>query len=154
MIGQMDVKVKKEQQEKEVVKGLVRQAQRELVIIYSHRFPVDLFPDSIKVDEEKVTVITRKFLWSSEVHSVDLKDVSNVFINTSPFYAQLVIISKTFEENMTQISNLWIKDAIYVRRVIEGMRTLIHNQVDTSVYTKEELMSKLQTLSVADKEVD
>jgi len=49
---------------------------------------------------------------------------------------------------------LWIKDAVYVRRIIEGMRVMIHNQVDTSVYSKTELLSKLEELSVTDEAVD
>ncbi len=154
MIGQIDVKIKKEQQEKEVVKGLVRQARRVLVEARSHRFPMDLFPDTITVDEAKVTVITRRFFWSSEVHGVDLKDVTNVFINTSPFFAQLVIVSKTFEENVIKISSMWMKDAVYVRRIIEGMRVMIHKEVDTAVYSRDELMAKLEELSVTDEAVD
>ena len=150
----LDTKLKKAKQESEVIPGMVRQARRELVEVRSHRFPIDMFPDTIKVDEEKVTVITRPFLLSSEVYGVDLKDVTNVFINTSPFFAQLVVVSKTFEENIIQISSLWIKDAVYVRRIIEGMRVMIHNQVDTSVYSKTELLSKLEELSVTDEAVD
>ena len=134
----VDLQAKKVKQETEVIPGLVRQARRTLVTASSHKFPFDLFPDTIRVEEDKVTIITRKFIWSSEVHGVDVKDIVNVFINTSPFYAQLVLVSKTFEENTIAISNLWIKDAVYVRRIIEGLRTLTNNQVDTSVYSKDE----------------
>ncbi len=150
----LNTKIKKAKQESEVLPGLVRQARRTLVEARSHFFPVDLFPDTIKVDEEKVTVITRTFLLSSEVHGVDLKDVTNVFINTSPFFAQLVIVSKTFEENIIQISSLWLKDAIYVRRIIEGMRVMLNKQVDTSVYSKIELLAKLEELTVTDEVVE
>ena len=150
----LDLRFKKAKQEAEVIPGLMRQARRVLVEARSHRFPIDLFPDTIKVDEEKVTVITRPFLLSSEVHGVDLKDVTNVFINTSPFFAQLVVVSKTFEENIIQINSMWIKDATYVRRIIEGMRVMINNKIDTSVYSKTELMAKLEELSVTDEAVD
>ena len=85
---------------------------------------------------------------------MDLKDVTNVFINTSPFFAQLVIVSKTFEENVIKISSMWMKDAVYVRRIIEGMRVMIHKEVDTAVYSRDELMAKLEELSVTDEAVD
>lgn len=149
----VDLQTKKVKQETDVVPGLVRQARRTLVSAQTHKFPMDLFPDNILVEEDKVTIITRKFIWSSEVHGVDVKDIVNVFINTSPFYAQLVLVSKTFKENTISISNLWINDAVYVRRIIEGLRTLMNNNVDTAVYSKDELMAKLEELSQADKVV-
>lgn len=150
----INFRLKRELQDKDVITGLVRQAHRVLVEIRTHHFPIDLFPDTIKVDEEKVTVTKRWFLLSAEVYSVDLVNISNVLINTTPFFAQLVLVSKTFEENTIAIKDLWINDAIYVRRIIEGMRTMISNKIDTSVYSRSELVSKLEELSNLDKEVD
>lgn len=153
-VGLINIRLKRELQEKEVVTGLVRQANRVLVEIRTHHFPFDFFPDTIKVEEEKVTVTKRWFIFSAEVYSVDLANITNVLINTTPFFAQLVIVSKTFEENTISIRDLWINDAVYVRRIIEGMRTMINNKVDTSVYTKSELIAKLEELSNQDKHVD
>jgi hypothetical protein len=86
-------------------------------------------------------------LLSSEVHSVDLKDISNIFINTAVFFAQLVIISNTFEDNEIRIKNLRPKEAVFIRRIIEGLRIFEKKQIDTSDYTKEELIAKLGELS-------
>ena len=137
----VDLQAKKVKQETEVIPGLVRQARRTLVTASSHKFPFDLFPDTIRVEEDKVTIITRKFIWSSEVHGVDVKDIVNVFINTSPFYAQLVLVSKTFGATIAIITV--DQRRVYVKRIIEGLRTLTNNQVDTSVYP-DELMQKLE----------
>ena len=73
-----------------------------------------------------------------------------MIINTAPFFAQLVIVSKTFTENEIHINSLWINDAIYIRRLIEGLRVLDSKQVDTSVYTKRDLIGKLEDLSSTD----
>ena len=136
--------------DKTVVAGLVKKSNRILVTISTHRFPFDFFPDTINVEEGRVTVITREFFFTSHIHSVDLKDISNIFINMAPFFAQLVIVSKTFTENEIRINGLRKKEAILARRVIEGLRTFETKQIDTSIYTKEELLAKLEELSTTE----
>src|SRR3990167_7679137 len=78
-------------------------------------FPWDVFPSSIIVEETRITIIHRQ-LFSSQVHSIDIKDISNVFINTSILFAQLSIVSDTFTKNKTTIDRLWKKEAILIRR--------------------------------------
>lgn len=133
--------------DEDIVSGLIKKSNRILVSISTHKIPFDFFPDTINVEEGRVTIIIREFFYSCQVHSVDIKDISNVFINTSPLRAQLVIVSKTFTENDIRIKNLRIKQAIYVRRIIEGLRTFETNQIDTSVYSKPDLIDKLKGLS-------
>lgn len=130
-----------------VVKELLRKSNRILASITTHKFPFDFFPDTITLEEGRINVIIRNFIFSSQVYSIDLKNIANVIINTAPFFAQLVIVSKTFTENEIRINSLWINQAIYVRRLIEGLRVLDSNQVDTSVYTKRDLIGKLEELS-------
>lgn len=137
-------------QDKIVVAGLVRKSNRILASIRTHKFPLDFFPDTITLEEGRINVIVRNFLFSSQVYSVDLKNIANVIINTAPFFAQLVIVSKTFTENEIHINNLWINDAIYIRRLIEGLRVLDSKRIDTSVYTKRDLIGKLEDLSSTD----
>ena len=120
-----------------------------MLSISSHGFPFDFFPSTINVEEGRITIINRNFL-SSEVHSVDIKDISNIFINSIIFFSQLVIISKTFEENEIKIRNLRPREAIFVRRIIEGLRIFASNKIDTSSYTKEELIAKLEELSTTE----
>jgi len=134
-------------QDKVVMAGLIRKSNRILASISTHKFPFDFFPDTINVEEGRVTVIVRNFFWSSRVYSVDIKNIANVLLNTAPFFAQLVIVSKTFTENEIRVNSLWIKEAIYMRRLIEGLRILYSNDIDTSVYTKRDLVRKLEELS-------
>ena len=133
--------------DKSLVAGLVKKSNRILATISTHKFPFDLFPDTINVEEGRVTIITRYFFYSSQVHSVDIKDISNIFINTAPFFAQLVIAGKTFTENEIRIENLKKQEAVFIRRIIEGLRIFESKQIDTSIYSKEELIIKLEELS-------
>lgn len=133
-----------------VVAGLVKKSNRILVSISSHRFPFDFFPSTVNVEEGRVTVIKRQFFMTSQVHSVDVKDISNIFINTAPFFAQLVIVSKTFAENEIKVKGLRKDEAVLARVVVEGLRIFESKQIDTSKYTKEELIAKLQELSTTE----
>lgn len=155
----MDLKINQIAQEKKaiveekkiiddvVIANLVKKSNRILVSISSHAFPFDFFPNTINIEEGRVTIIYRHFL-SSEVNSIDIKNISNVFINTTIFRSQLVIISKTFEENENKLRNLRTNEAIFVRRIIEGLRIFNNEKIDTSNYSKEELIDKLKELSM------
>lgn len=137
---------KRKRLEDKTVAGLVSKSNRILTSISSHAFPFDFFPDTINVEDSRLTIINRHFL-SSEVHSIDIKNISNIFINKTIFFSQLVIISKTFEENQIKIRYLRNKEAVFVRRIIEGLRVFESKQITTSGYTKDELLSKLEELS-------
>ncbi len=136
--------------DKHEVAMLVKKSNRVLVTISSHRFPFDFFPDTLNIEEGRIAVISRKFFLSSEIHSVDIKDISNIFINTAPFFAELVIVSKTFAKNEIKIKYLWKNEAVYVRRIVEGLRLFEAKNIDTSVYTVTELRDKLGQLSTTD----
>jgi hypothetical protein len=140
---------KRKRLENKTVAGLVKKSNRILVSITSHAFPIDLFPDVINVEEGRITIINRHLL-SSEVHSVDIKDISNIFINRTILFSQLVIVSKTFENNEVKIRNLRTSEAVFARRIIEGLRIFEDKQIDTSEYTKEELVAKLEELSTTE----
>ena len=133
--------------DKGLVAGLVKKSNRILYSLSTHKFPFDFFPDTLNVEEGRITVITRNSFFSSDVHSVDIADISNILINLTPFFAQLVIVSKTFAKNEIKIRNLLKDEAIFARRLVEGLRIFAENQIDTSKYTKEELITKLKELS-------
>lgn len=127
--------------EKESVEQLIKSSNR-CIISISSAFPYNLFPDTINIEEGRITFIFRQFL-SSQSHSLDIRDISNVFIESSLFYATLQIVSKTFVQNDIKIKNLNKKEAVNARMVIEGLRALILHDINTSVYEVDELISKI-----------
>lgn len=143
----MDTNNRSEIVDKNIVAGLVKKSNRILATIATHKFPIDLFPDTMNVEEGRITVITRNFFFSSQIYSVDIKNIANVLINTAPFFAQLVIVSKTFTENEIKIKYLWKEQAVEIRRIIEGLRIFETEGVDTSIFSKKELIAKLMALS-------
>lgn len=136
------VKIEKNRQ---TVEDMVGNSNRILLKV-SSVFPWDLFPNSIIVEETRLTIIHRQ-LFSSQVHSVNIKDISNIFIDTSILFAQLTIVSDTYIENQIIINRLWKKEAILIRRLIEGLRMFVAKDIDTTAYKVEELVNKLKELS-------
>jgi len=111
-------------------------------------FPLDFSPTEIVVEDTRLEIIHHQ-LFSSQVHSVDIKDASNVFMDTSIFFAQIRIVSDTFAQNQVIIDKLWKKDAAKVRNVIEGLRAFVSHNIDTTGLKIEELTSKLKELNEA-----
>lgn len=128
---------------------LIKKSNRILISISSHALPFDFFKDTLNIEEGRITIINRHLL-SSEVNSVDIKNISNIFINNSLLFSQLVIISKTFEENEIRMRDLIPREAVYARRIIEGLRIFENKEIDTSLYTNKELIGKLEELSTTE----
>lgn len=135
----------KEEKNRQAVEDMVSNSNRILVKV-SSIFPWDLFPTSIIVEETRITIVHRQ-LFSSQIHCIDIKNISNIFIDSSILFAQLTIVSNTFAENQIIIGRLWKKEAMFIRRVIEGLRMFISHDIDTTAYTVKELINKLKELS-------
>lgn len=138
----------KQASDRSKVDGLVRQSNRRIFSI-SSTFPWSIFPNTIDIEESRVTFNFRQFL-SYQSHSVDIKDITNVFIESGFFFATLQVVSRTFTQNDIKIEHLKKKQAVKARRIIEGMRTFVYNNIDTANYEIAELISKLEELHISD----
>ena len=87
------------------------------------------------------------------MNGIDIKNISNVVIDSSLFFSQLTIFSKTYEENEAIIGSLFTNQAIQIRRIIEGLRVFEHNKIDTSNYSTANLIYKLNQLSTTEIEM-
>lgn len=135
----------KAEKNRRAVEDMVSNSNRILLRI-SSIFPWDIFPTTIILEETRLTIIHRQ-LFSSQVHSIDIKNISNIFIDTDILSAQLTIVSATFAQNQIIINRLWKNDAILMRRIIEGLRMFVGKDIDTTSYKVKELVDKLKTLS-------
>ena len=139
---QMINEATKKEEDKQTVSDLIKKSNRRIISI-SSLFPWDFFPNTIEVEESRVTFIFRQLL-SSQSHSVDIKDISNVFIQSSLFFAKLQIVSRTFVQNDITIGHLEKNKAQRVQMVIEGLRTFAEHSIDTSNYEINELIAKIE----------
>lgn len=127
--------------DRQSVDELVKSSNRCIISISSGSL-WEFFPNTINVEESRVTFVFRQ-LFATQSHSVDIKDISNVFIESSLFSATLQIVSKTFVQNDIKIENLNKKKAVKVRMIIEGLRTLAAHDLNTSSFSVQELCEKI-----------
>src|ERR1035437_9158665 len=91
----------KKEADKQTVDNLMKKSNR-CIISISSLFPWDFFPNTIDVEEGRVTFTFRQFM-STQSHSVDIKDISNVFIESSLIFATLQVVSRTYIQNEIRI---------------------------------------------------
>jgi hypothetical protein len=132
----------KKEEDKQTVNDLIKKSNR-CVISISSVFPFDFFPNTIQVEESRVVFVFRQF-FTSQSHSVDIKDISNVNIQSSPFFATLQIVSRTFVENNITVGHLNPAKARRVQMIIEGLRIFAEHTIDTSNYEIPELIAKTE----------
>jgi hypothetical protein len=132
----------KKEADRQTVNDLVKMSNRCIYSI-STQFPWNIFPDTIDIEEDRVTFTFRQFL-SLQSHSIDIKDISNVFIETSLFSAALEVVSHTYIDNEIKIIHLNRKKAEKAREIIEGLRTFVEHNINTSNYEVPELIAKIE----------
>ncbi|MFC1711511.1 hypothetical protein ACFLZ1_02895 [Patescibacteria group bacterium] len=138
----------KKEVDRKRMNDLVQKSNR-CIITISSLFPWDFFPNTVAVEESRVTFTFRQFL-SSQSHSVEIKDISNVFIESSLFFASLQVVSRTYVQNNIKIGHLSKKKAQKVQMVIEGLRTIIERNINTSNYKIDELIAKIKEFQLKD----
>jgi hypothetical protein len=136
----------KVENDKNKLDELIRKSNRSIISI-SSVFPWDFFPNTIDVEESRVTFIFRQ-LFASQSHSVDIKDISNVFIESGFFFATLQIVSRTFIQNDIKIEFLKKGEAHRTKDIIEGLRTFVQNDINSSNYEIGDLVNKLNELNI------
>lgn len=136
----------KKDEDRQIVSDLIAKSNR-CIISISSLFPWDFFPNTINVEESRVTFTFRQFL-ASQSRSVEIKDISSVFIESSLFFATIQVISNNYVENEIKVSYLNRKKAYVVHRVIEGLRIFKEHHINTSNYEIDELVAKTEEFRI------
>jgi hypothetical protein len=109
-------------------------------------FPFDLFPDEMIIDEVKINIFHREFFGSERIHSIPLDDVFQIAVNTTPFLSTLKITDRRFSDEPLTISNLWTKEAVRARRIIQGLVISKQEKLDISQYDANTLAGYMEEL--------
>ncbi len=132
------------------LKRLASQSQNVLLTLKSI-YPLDLFPDTVIIDENKVNIIRKDFFGAENIHSILIEDVTNVTVATGPFTATLDIIDSTnFRYPITYtVRHLNIRKALLARRLIQGLISCKREGVDLSSCDNKEVLECLEELGHA-----
>lgn len=109
-------------------------------------FPFDFFPNEISVDVNKVNIVTNYFL-SQRVHSVLIKDISDIYLDTGILFASLNIIDWGFNNNKSITINYLKKDeASQALKIIQGLMVGARQNVDLSKIDVPDFKNKVEII--------
>lgn len=109
-------------------------------------WPFTLFVNDIIIDPYKVSIIFREFFWSEHIHSVMIKDILDVVVETSVFFATVRIVDQGYIENTIDIAYLKRDDAIMVRKIIQGLVIAHRQAVDLSVLSSSHIRQRAEEM--------
>lgn len=113
-------------------------------------FPFTLFPDTVIIDREKITITHRVFFQVAEVVSIAIDDILNVTADVGPFFGSLKISTRFFSHKKPyKVSYLWREDAQRIKRIMQGYIITRQKGIDCSAFEPQELAAKLDELGQA-----
>lgn len=109
-------------------------------------FPFTFFVNDIIVDPYKVNVVFREFFYSEHIHSIMVKDILDVVVETSLFFATVKIVDQGYTENSVNITYLKKEDALKLRKIIQGLVIAHRQAVDLSAIDPSQIKDKAEEL--------
>jgi hypothetical protein len=125
--------------------NVAQDAQEELMRVNTI-FPLNLFPDTIAIDRQKVSIIKRSFFRTAKIVSVKITDVLNVESNVGPFVGSIRIYSKYFVDNFHEINAMSRQDATDLHDILQGYMIATEKEIDCSQIPRDELILMLKEL--------
>lgn len=125
--------------------NLVEKSEQVLIKIKAFS-PFDFFPNEISVDVNKVNIVNNYFL-SQRIHSVLIRDISDIYVDTGILFASLNIIDWGFNNNKSITINYLKKDeASRVLKIIQGLMVSTRQNIDLSKIDVPDFKNKVEIL--------
>ncbi|HVS78728.1 MAG TPA: hypothetical protein VHD84_00350 [Candidatus Saccharimonadales bacterium] len=115
-------------------------------------FPFTLFPDSLIIDREKITIVSRSFIQSAKTVTAPITSLISAEAEVGPFFGSLHITSKYFQDSTQSVEHLWRKDAEEAHRLLQGYIIANERGIDVMEIEKEDLKVLLNDLGQSAKE--
>ncbi|HSW79020.1 MAG TPA: hypothetical protein VLF88_03340 [Candidatus Babeliales bacterium] len=141
--GQQDEK-KAEQGPEELLE--VTESSQEILYEAQTVFPFTLFPDSITLDREKITIADRFFWRTATITSVPVSEILSAQASVGPFFGSLHMVFSFFADNQKTLKFLWRQDAIELQRMLHGYIIAHKKEINTSTMELEDLKTLLHEL--------
>lgn len=113
-------------------------------------FPFTLFPDTVTLDREKLTLARRFFFLVAKITSIPVRDMLSVDANIGPFFGSVHTSSRFFITNPLSVNFLWRKDALRLQRLLQGYIIVHEQEIDCTHISNEDLITLLLDLGEGD----
>lgn len=111
-------------------------------------FPFDFFPDELTIDESKINIV-EKGLLGDNTHSIQIKDLGDVWVETTPILASLTILDNRYQDQPVVIKNLDPDEAKRARDIIQGLIITRDKEIDITKIKDTNLTQKIEELGKA-----
>lgn len=121
--------VKQSLEQEERLKNLTRESQH---VLYKCQtvFPFDFFPDVISIEPTQVNVRKKTFYGTDHLLTIPIKNISDVHLQTTPFFSSLQFVDRSYAENTLTVDYLRTADAERVRKIVQGLIIAMGEAVD------------------------
>lgn len=109
-------------------------------------FPFTLFPDTITLDREKLTIAERFFWRVAHITSVPISELLSCTASVGPFFGSLHLVFSFFADNERTINFLPRKDALEMQRMVHGYIIAHKREINTTNISTDELKIMLKDL--------
>lgn len=109
-------------------------------------FPFTLFPDTVILDREKLTIINRYFFGVSRINVTPVRDILSVEANLGPFFGSIHLSSRYFVTNPYSVHFLLRSNTIKLRRLLQGYIIAHEQKIDCTDIDKKRLITLLNEL--------
>jgi len=109
-------------------------------------FPFTLFPDTITLDREKLTIAKRFFWRVANITSTPISEIMSCEANVGPFFGSLHLTFRFFTDNTRTVNFLWRNDAVEMQRLIHGYIIAHRREIDVTSVDKDRLVALLSNL--------
>lgn len=135
----------KASQQTEKMASLIDTAQEVLLEVNSV-FPFMMFPDSLKIDRQKVVLVRRKFFGVADIINIQTNDLQSIEVDIGPFFGTVSITTQQFSNTVNKIHMLSREDAIRAQALLEGFVIARQKKLDYTNIPKEQLVPMLEEL--------
>jgi hypothetical protein len=107
-------------------------------------FPFTLFPDTVILDRDKITVIERRFFKVASTSTIRVEDILSSDVNVGPFFGSVQVVPRVFTYQMSQkqqsgdepapatIKYLWKHDALRLNKLVNAYIIARLKKIDSS----------------------
>lgn len=106
-------------------------------------FPFDLFPDTITVDRQKLTIVRRELWKTKQTVSVAHNGITNIQADMGPLFGSLTVTSGDFMNGTQTIRYLRKRDVLAVQQLVQGLILAQKEGIDTNAIEDDQTLLRL-----------
>jgi hypothetical protein len=117
-------------------------------------FPFTLFPDTVTIDREKLTIANRIFFKIAKIISIPIADVLSVEADVGPFFGSIHVTSRYFGQQTTNttarspytVRFLSRDNTLQIQHLLQGYIIAHTREIDCANIDKKQLIILLKDL--------